>query len=332
MIVSIIVPVFNSEEWLPFCLESIIKQTISDWELILVDDGSTDKSGTICDEYAARDERISVIHAENKGVSQARNIGLKMARAPFVTFIDADDRIRSGYLSNFSYDPEFDFEIQGFTLTKGFDAEGFKIVEPNQTRSTTLKDAYCEAELKKLSRGPYCKLFKRGIIAQNQLEFPVGIQFGEDAIFVKHYLLHCDFSKRARTIAQADYLYNHHDGYSLTNQRHGGEAFYSMANCDYHLFMELQTLWGAFPECLIEDFTRIRFLEFYQSIVLFFSEKHSLIKKREFLTEIKNGLFKDIQNYKSLPVTYSIIRGILLYCPTGFASIILSIIAPILAR
>lgn len=323
MIVSIIIPVFNSEEWLPYCLESIIRQTISDWELILVDDGSTDKSGTICDEYAARDERIRVIHTENKGVSQARNIGLKQAGAPFVTFIDADDRVRPGYLSNFSYNPEYDFEIQGFTLARGLDDNGFQTISFDKTGASQIKEVYCEAELKKLSRGPCCKLFKRDIIVQNQLKFPAGLQFGEDAIFVKQYLLRCDNTKCARTIAQADYFYNHHEGASLTKTRPRGEAIFTMASLDYNLFQELQTLWGTFPKNLIEDFSRIRSLEFYQSIILFFSEKHSDIEKRGFLNKIKNGFFKSIQKNRSLPVTYRIMRGILLYCPTVIASFLL---------
>lgn len=76
---SIIVPVYNVEKWLSLCIESILKQTFKNWELILVDDGSPDKSGAICDEYAAKDSRIKVIHKANGGVNTARNRGLDEA-------------------------------------------------------------------------------------------------------------------------------------------------------------------------------------------------------------------------------------------------------------
>ena len=94
-LLSIIVPVYRVEAWLPACIESILKQTFSNYELLLVDDGSPDRSGAICDEYALRDERIRVIHKANAGVSAARNDALDMARGEFITFIDSDDALSS---------------------------------------------------------------------------------------------------------------------------------------------------------------------------------------------------------------------------------------------
>lgn len=89
--VSIIVPVFNTEKYLSGCIESVLKQTCPCWELVLIDDGSTDLSGKICDEYALKDERIKVLHQKNCGVSSARNNGLKIASGEWITFLDADD-------------------------------------------------------------------------------------------------------------------------------------------------------------------------------------------------------------------------------------------------
>ena len=89
--VSIVVPVYNAGHWLSRCLDSIQDQTFARWECILVDDGSTDGSGDVCDEYAARDPRFSAIHKENGGVSSARNAGMDAARAPILVFADADD-------------------------------------------------------------------------------------------------------------------------------------------------------------------------------------------------------------------------------------------------
>ncbi len=97
-LVSVIVPVYNVEGYLAKCLNSILAQTYSDIEVILIDDGSMDGSGKICDEYAAKNSKIKVLHKENGGVSKARNAGLDMARGEFITFIDGDDTVDPDYI------------------------------------------------------------------------------------------------------------------------------------------------------------------------------------------------------------------------------------------
>lgn len=97
-LVSVIVPVYNVERYLKKCIESIINQTYKNLEIFLVDDGSTDNSGKICDEYAKKDNRINVIHKENKGVSSARNAGINEAKGEWIAFIDADDWIEENYI------------------------------------------------------------------------------------------------------------------------------------------------------------------------------------------------------------------------------------------
>lgn len=91
--ISIVVPIYNVERFLPFCLDSILKQTYTNLEIILVNDGSTDSSLTICNKYASRDKRIQVIHQENHGLSYSRNKGIEVASSKYISFIDADDII-----------------------------------------------------------------------------------------------------------------------------------------------------------------------------------------------------------------------------------------------
>ena len=98
-LVSVIVPIYNVEKYLPRCVESIINQEYKNLEIILVDDGSPDNSPQICDEYAKKDTRIKVIHKENGGLSDARNAGMKMATGEYVSFIDSDDWIDSKFIS-----------------------------------------------------------------------------------------------------------------------------------------------------------------------------------------------------------------------------------------
>ena len=102
-----IVPVYNVEKYLPQCIDSILAQTYTDFELIIVDDGSTDRSGQICDEYKDKDSRVYVVHQENRGVSAARNAGIDMAKGEYIAFVDSDDVIHNQML-----------ELLFFALTK----------------------------------------------------------------------------------------------------------------------------------------------------------------------------------------------------------------------
>ena len=100
-LISIIVPVYNTEKYLDRCIQSILSQTYTDFELLLIDDGSTDSSGVICDKYAEQDSRVRVFHKENGGVSSARNIGLDNANGVWITFCDSDDWVYPYWLENY---------------------------------------------------------------------------------------------------------------------------------------------------------------------------------------------------------------------------------------
>jgi len=94
-VISVIIPVYNVAAYLPACLDSVLAQSYRDFELLLVDDGSTDGSADVCDDYACRDARVSVIHQINRGPSAARNAALEVAQGDYVAFIDSDDVIHS---------------------------------------------------------------------------------------------------------------------------------------------------------------------------------------------------------------------------------------------
>ena len=97
-LVSIIVPVYNAEKHISDCLDSLLSQVFKDFEIILVDDGSKDCSGEICDRYAGKDSRVTVIHKENAGVSSARNKGIEQARGKYLVFVDSDDTVQPEYI------------------------------------------------------------------------------------------------------------------------------------------------------------------------------------------------------------------------------------------
>lgn len=106
--ISVIVPVYNVENYIEKCIESILSQTYTDFELLLINDGSSDKSGSICDTYANKDERIRVFHKKNEGVSIARNFGIKHSLGEWVCFVDSDDWVENLYLEKFVENKELD--------------------------------------------------------------------------------------------------------------------------------------------------------------------------------------------------------------------------------
>ena len=113
--VSVIVPVYNSEKYLPETIDSILNQKFADFELILIDDGSKDSSGVICDSYAAKDSRVRVIHKENGGICSARNAGLKIARGEYLAFCDNDDKYLPNLLEdNYELAKEYNADIVRF--------------------------------------------------------------------------------------------------------------------------------------------------------------------------------------------------------------------------
>ena len=99
--ISVIIPIYNTEQFLKECVGSVLDQSYQDLEIILVDDGSTDLSGMICDQYASRDGRIKVIHQKNEGLSVARNTGVKLASGEYLCFVDSDDRVAPDYIKNY---------------------------------------------------------------------------------------------------------------------------------------------------------------------------------------------------------------------------------------
>lgn len=132
--VSIIIPVYNVESYLKKCIDSILLQTYTNFELILIDDGSTDQSYEICDEYSLNDKRIKVIHKINEGVSKARNLGLSISTGDYICFVDSDDWIDCDMLEYIIVNAD-DFDIVQF----GFRRVGHAIVDKGFTPENIMK-------------------------------------------------------------------------------------------------------------------------------------------------------------------------------------------------
>lgn len=197
--VSIVVPVYQVEKYLRQCVDSILGQTFADFELLLIDDGSTDGSGLICDHYAQIDERVRVIHKRNEGVSAARNIGLEICRGEYITFVDSDDTVDSDLLENAVNSM---LNVQTDLIISGLYMETWKngIIDRTVRYGITTAQNYTIRELLENMNiaypqicicGPCCKLYKREIIQKNSIRFVEFLNYGEDTYFNLAYFACC---------------------------------------------------------------------------------------------------------------------------------------------
>jgi glycosyltransferase involved in cell wall biosynthesis len=184
--VSIIVPIYNSERYLDKCITSILNQEFTDFELILVNDGSKDNSQKICDMYAEKDDRIVVKHVKNEGVSSARNTGINLARGRYITFIDSDDFIQSDYILELHKNIIINSAQLSICAIKVFTDKvekelnvGNGILDFNDVN----KQLFLKLNQKFLLYAPYSKLYITEIIKANKIRFDNQISYGEDLIF-----------------------------------------------------------------------------------------------------------------------------------------------------
>lgn len=208
-LISIIIPVYNAEKYLRQCFNSVLAQTYPDWECILVDDGSKDSSGDICDEYAQKDSRFKVYHKENGGVSSARNYGLQTANGELICFLDSDDKMKSNHLAICVQSiGEADLLIFGFERWNG---RTDCVIPPEAYISG---HEYCKEFLYKLKETgatselfcfPWNKIYKRSLLLGNNVSFPENISLREDEIFAYRCI---PFVNNIKVISEALVEYN----------------------------------------------------------------------------------------------------------------------------
>lgn len=190
--ISIIIPVYNVAKYLSRCLDSVLIQSFGDFEVLLIDDGSTDYSGAICDEYATRDMRIRVFHKENGGVSSARNLGIDNANGEWLYFVDADDELFFDSLSILAdgLSDSVDMVVAGY---EEYDEDGNCIYgESIRTIETwnspqALMDLYV-AKYNKYQGYLWNRLLRKSVIDENKLRFDPFISIKEDTLYIAQYL------------------------------------------------------------------------------------------------------------------------------------------------
>ena len=238
VVISIVAPVYNVGPYLPNFIDSVIGQTFTDWELLLIDDGSTDDSGKICDDYALKDERIKVIHKSNGGVSSARNAGLKEMKGEWVMMPDPDDELTLDSLETLYNNTSDEIDLVSASYLWYKDGQ-FKIPVTQSFDKEFSRDEFVSVmgvipQPRNYDRRCCNKLFRASVITENHIYFPEDIHYREDVLY--NYLFTEHVARKVRCLSYNMYIYYMRDtGAALSLQESythkSGGKFISMTRC-----------------------------------------------------------------------------------------------------
>ncbi len=297
--VSIIVPVYKAEKYISKCIESLVSQTLRDIEIILVDDGSPDKSGIICDEYAKQDNRIKVIHKQNGGVSSARNRGIDVANGEYILFVDSDDWVESDYaegLLNVKTQKPDSEVLCGYRTVYEGDSQKcvdtlFCSKEKNEKIEVSF-DKYMDLIECVLVQAPWNKLFDKSIVIKENIRFREDISLGEDIIFCLKYYTLCG-SKSICCINRPLYNYYISETDSLNTK-----YYPNILEIDNIIYSELEKCiisWGADKEQM-EKYYNNRFYRYETALANTYkkgNKSSSKEKRKTNSTILKSAEFKE---------------------------------------
>lgn len=282
--VSVIIPVYKVENYLKRCVDSILEQSYENLEIILVDDGSPDRCGEICDEYIKKDSRIKVVHKQNGGLSSARNAGIKVATGNFISFIDSDDWVDKDFIKNLRsalIQENSDMSACLFCRIKG--TEGQRSEFDKKIEVITDKKYYNVLSENSFAGYATNKLFKRDIIINNQLFFDEKIFNGEDFPFTLEYT---KYANKISFLKQDLYFYFFRDT-SIMQTITLSQRFLSIL---YAREKALNFLSENAPECY--DICKASYLSILSKV------KYMSMANKDKYIDIYNDVNKKIKNNK----------------------------------
>lgn len=301
---SIIIPAYNSEKTIRKCLDSVVSQTVRDFEVIVVNDGSTDGTQEICEWYEATYSCIKLLNKSNGGVSSARNAGLDLASGSWITFVDSDDWVYPHWLKNFvdAFKEDVDLLVQGFESTTPLSED---IHKANGI-------AHCGGIMEVVERLWYndvlgylwCKAFKNSIIKENDMSFNESFNYHEDEDFILRYSLLCS---NATAVESPGYFYYvpHWNKYDIHNR--------------YDLF---KSKWISVKKLFKSDSKRIvsSYMNdyVYNALVEIGVSKH-ILKRRELILDLRRSLRKSLLKSQ----IYVITKIIIWFDFTGILSVLI---------
>lgn len=238
--ISVIVPVYKAEKYLHRCIDSILAQTYTDFELLLIDDGSPDNCGAICDEYAEKDARVRVFHKINGGVSSARNLGLDKVKGEWVTFVDSDDYVHPNFFKSLDEKCNVDLVVESFQIV-GSNEKWDGILEDVVYDNDLLKEKIVELSLKSNFQVPWGKFYRRDIIYAHQIKFDEKIHSGEDTLFVLNYLVH---TRTLQLHKEPYYFYERGNIEGLSSQYYNIEHHFYAMSAFAEILKDLKLVFG----------------------------------------------------------------------------------------
>lgn len=252
---SIIVPVYNVEKYIRDCLDSLVNQTNSNYEIILVDDGSKDDSLSICQQYAGKYDFITCFHQSNQGPGAARNLGLNYAQGEYVTFVDADDTVTNDYVATILKNMKCDLLFFNIKVVNPNGEEVGDVTVPEIKQFSNINDTIYSFITRQRGNSNFIltvnKCYRTDIIRENKLQYPIGIIHSEDEIFTLRYLC-CINSMQSIP----DSLYINYAWGSSASKPIGNDEFSNIVSHQYELS-------NSFKHEGLRDFLKTRWVYFH---------------------------------------------------------------------
>lgn len=231
-LVSIIVPCYNASNTLDRLVKSVLNQAYVNFELLLIDDGSSDSTNEICERYAAFDKRISVKHKSNEGVSKTRNLGIEIAKGDWITFVDADDELGENYLMdmvNCAINKKTDFIISNIYAMFNGQKKSFDLEPSSVYGAKNIKQFLTDYINHPVLKVNCSKLYKLSILNNYKVRYNPKIRLSEDALFVLEYILHI---QSLSVISEASYKYYQPNNLEFKYRLSLNEAIYKCAETE----------------------------------------------------------------------------------------------------
>ena len=326
--ITIIVPVYNAESTIERCVDSILAQSYSDWELILVDDGSPDDSGKICDRYAASDSRIRSLHISNGGAGNARNHGLDNCKSKWVTFVDSDDSLEPGYLANFHLDLNKDEDdviiMQGYRRVNPLKeplSETVNLKNAVYAGDSVLNDAFGSDHIFEYGQ-VVGKAYIHNLIYRHQIRFTTDFHISEDHLFYLTYLLYVN-----KIITYQGSLYNYiweNNNTSLSQVQHPFQELYIRY---LSLLKACNDLCDRHPLIAPAVLAKIRYFSITASISMILRAIYCKPVEKPVRMEMLQKILRDrnllLRHFKPHSKQGQILRICLLYTPVSITDMLL---------
>lgn len=305
--ISIIIPVYKAEKYIRKCMDSLLAQTFSDYEILLIDDGSPDGSGEICDEYETKDSRVRVFHKDNGGVSRARNLGIDNALGQWVVFVDSDDWVEPNYLQTMyeaTANGPVEFVVSGIQYFFAHKKQYYTMFSYPDCVIDIDEMPEAIRDLQLLKNGcPVAKLYQTKIIREHHLYFNVDMSINEDHLFVIQYYNAVDKMATVHTIS-----YNYFFDFqipSLTKTYHSSDEFIRIAEI---MSREFAKFTSRYPDITNEYWEPVKKTFGLQQIIKaidnsIYSENPNivLVKVRDLLLQdADGGISKPIDVFKRM--------------------------------